>query len=333
MATTRKDRARIDAHAARGRVRENILPRKSSRLRRVSAFGRTNWTKTRRFFVTLDVLRGIDMALSQICTFQLTQHPLTQIDTIHDDAAECNAAVSLLRSFEVPARSHGAYIHRVGSTSTSAAGGGGGVAGTKKKGEKKGHKGWARREAEETGLREKGGGTRPLWRGGVAAQTLAKKNRRGKCAQQRRAKRVILRRGAADRATLSRENHPLFFFPSHSFPVSRRYAIDVLCPTLAFGTFRALPFPFRHGNHPFGAPHESSPPRCRLEYRNRSVGAKGHGGKRGLVRNTGGGEGCAGNGGVTVAGLVVEVRRASSIKIIFQRALPPARYHPEISAL
>ncbi|KYQ58890.1 hypothetical protein ALC60_02046, partial [Trachymyrmex zeteki] len=80
----------------------------SSRLRRVSAFGRTNWTKTRRFFVTLNVLRGV---LSQIYTFQLTQHPLTQIDAIHDDAAECNAAVSLLRSFEVPARSHGAYIH------------------------------------------------------------------------------------------------------------------------------------------------------------------------------------------------------------------------------
>lgn len=31
---------------------------------------------------------------------------------MHDDAAECNAAVWLLRSFEVPARSHGAYIHR-----------------------------------------------------------------------------------------------------------------------------------------------------------------------------------------------------------------------------
>lgn len=157
---------------------------------------------------------------------------------------------------------------------------------------------------------------------------------------------MILRRGAADRATLSRENHPLSFFPSHSFPIPRRYhplypsyalsplAIDVLRLTLAFGTFRALPFPFRHGNHPFGAPHESSPsPRCRLEYRNRSVGAKGHGGKRGLPRNIGGGEGRVVDGGVTVAGLVVGIRRASSIKIIFQRALPPARYHPEISAL
>ncbi|KYN36863.1 hypothetical protein ALC56_08654 [Trachymyrmex septentrionalis] len=330
MATTRKDRARIDAHAAGGRARgrlsfslspsdgslaralssassgqinsgikiwlANILdPRlcvcagthvyvgnrchddddDSSRLRRVSAFGRTNWTKTRRFFVTLDVLRGIDIALSLICTFQLTQHPLTQIDAMHDDAAECNAAVSLLRSFEVPARSHGAYIHRQilmkififmyslfigewrrrrwmvgGSTSTSAAGGGGGVAGTKKKRERK--------------------------------------------------------KGSRERA-----------------PPQRRIL------SIPLKLFSPL------ANHPFGAPHESSPPpRCRLEYRNRSVGAKGHGGKRGLVRNTGGGgEGCAGYGGVTVAGLVVEVRRASSIKIIFQRALPPARYHPEISAL
>lgn len=31
---------------------------------------------------------------------------------MRDDAAECNAVVSLLRSLEVPARSHGAYIHR-----------------------------------------------------------------------------------------------------------------------------------------------------------------------------------------------------------------------------
>jgi len=92
----------------------------------------------------------------------------------------------------------------VGSTSTSTVGGGGGVAGTKKKGEKKGHRGRARSEAEETGgardrgLRREGNrrkrrggrgkgrrpsdefsGTRPLWRGGVAAQTLEKKNRRG----------------------------------------------------------------------------------------------------------------------------------------------------------
>lgn len=44
--------------------------------------------------------------------FRLTQRPLTQIDAMHDDATECNAAVSLLRSFEVPVWSHGAYIHR-----------------------------------------------------------------------------------------------------------------------------------------------------------------------------------------------------------------------------
>jgi len=31
---------------------------------------------------------------------------------MRDDAAECNAAVSLLRLFEVPVRSHSAYIHR-----------------------------------------------------------------------------------------------------------------------------------------------------------------------------------------------------------------------------
>jgi len=38
-----------------------------------------------------------------------------------------------------------------------------------------------------------------------------------------RAKRVILRRSTADRATLSRENHPLSFFLSHSFSIPRRY--------------------------------------------------------------------------------------------------------------
>lgn len=70
---------------------------------------------------------------------------------------------------------------------------------------------------------------------------------------------------------------------------SARRLNSVLCPAPAFAPFALLrPFPFRHGNHPFGAPHESSPsPRCRLEYRNRSVGAKGYAGrKRGLARNT-----------------------------------------------
>ncbi|KYN16120.1 hypothetical protein ALC57_11645 [Trachymyrmex cornetzi] len=77
----------------------------SSRLRRVSAFGRTNWTKTRRFFVTLDVLRGIDT---------------------------------------------------VGSTSTSAAGGGGGVAGTKKRERKKGTGGGREAKRRRRGCARKG---------------------------------------------------------------------------------------------------------------------------------------------------------------------------------
>jgi len=148
------------------------------------------------------------------------------------------------------------------------------------------------------------------------------------------------------RNSLSRKSSPLFLslalFPYlsavpfslsllSSFSASGLTFSVLLLPLIPSALFRS---PFVTVTTPLVLLTESSPPpRCWLEYRNRSVGAKGHGGKRGLVRNTGGGEGCAGYGGVMVAGLVVEVRRASSIKIIFQRALPPARYHPEISAL
>lgn len=180
----------------------------------------------------------------------------------------------------------------------------------------------------------------------ATAARRKKKERTAKRARKReenarggRAKRAILRRGAADRATLSRENHPFSFYHPLSFhdPSMLRHSLFIPLTLLLLRSalFRS---PFVTVNHPFDAPHESSPsPRRRLEYRNRSVGAKGHGGKRGLVRNKrrrGMWEEMRGPEGSTVAGLVVGVRRASSIKIIFQRAPPPARwYHPEISAL
>lgn len=165
----------------------------------------------------------------------------------------------------------------------------------------------------------------------------------------------------AYRATLSRENHPLSFFHPLSFPLvpSRpRFILsialtpapphenDVLRLALARRrTFRALlRSPFRHGNHPFGASHDSSPPpRRRPEYRNRSVGALGTRRESGIsekeevARVAGGGaEGEMGEGGATAAGLDVGERRASGIKIIFQRApptvrVPPRNFNPLIS--
>lgn len=62
--------------------------------------------------------------------------------------------------------------------------------------------------------------------GGKKKEGKKKKSRTAKRARKReenarggRAKRTILRRGVADRATLSRENHPLSFFPSFLFPL------------------------------------------------------------------------------------------------------------------
>lgn len=164
-------------------------------------------------------------------------------------------------------------------------------------------------------------GTRPLWRGGVAAQTLEKKNRRGprgrKAARaprrrpggKKRGRLRGLERGRKMRAAartveesdvalrcgesrnpLSRKSSPLFLSPA-LFPnlSSLPRALSPLATNVhrlapALPTFRVPPSPFRHGNHPFGASRESSPPpRCRLEYRNSSVGAKGYGGKKGLA--------------------------------------------------